>query len=131
MPTTQDTPPNTPPDAPLGLPALARRSLTYAADLKHVLERIRAHAMRPRMEPAEFRSVVAALGYESLDTFADALHLSRRTVASWSHLGMSQDAAQLLLALLDYRTRVEQAIGDVDSYMHVGLGDFFKDYRLP
>ncbi|GGH16306.1 hypothetical protein GCM10007036_16910 [Alsobacter metallidurans] len=106
------------------------RELT-PSDVPLILERIRSHLVMPRMTPEEFRAVVTQLGFSSTRGFAERIGLPHRTVESWDKFGMSRDAAQLLLALLAYKDRVEGAIRDIDSYTNIGLADFFENYDIP
>lgn len=110
----------------------AQRSREFRpSHLRMTLERVRAHLLLPRMEPAEFVATIQALGYETAQTFADDIGLPQATAESWEKFGLSRDSAQLLLALLDYKDRLSTAIRDVDSCLNIGLGDFFQDYKLP
>ncbi|MFI5014133.1 MAG: hypothetical protein ACHQAY_17490 [Hyphomicrobiales bacterium] len=110
----------------------ARRSRELVpSDFRLVMERFRSHLLMPRMSPEEFRSTVDTLGFPSTADFAERIGLPERTVESWAKFGMSRDAAQILLALLNYKARLEAAIADFDSYTNVGLADFFEDHQLP
>jgi hypothetical protein len=114
------------------LAQFARRSRELGpSDLGLVLERFRTHLVMRRMEPAEFRATVRDLGFASLDEFAHRIKLPLRTVDSWAKFGVAHDTAQLLLALLGYRKRLEEAIADFDFHTNIGLADFFEDHQLP
>lgn len=114
------------------LQQFARNSLAFTpSDIPLVLERLHSHTLKPRMSPDEFRSTMSALGFEVAEDFADHIGLPHRTVKSWARFGMARDAAQLLLALLHYRNRVQRAIGDIEGVTHIGLTDFFAEHKLP
>ncbi len=101
------------------------------ADWALVLERLHSHTLKPRMSPEEFSETILALGYTSPDDFADDIGLPRRTVQSWVRFGLVRDAAQLLLAMLEYRRRVGTAIREIDASLRIGLDDFFAEHDLP
>lgn len=101
------------------------------SDISLVLERLHSHTLKPRMSPEEFSETIFALGYNSAEEFADDIGLPHRTVQSWARFGLVRDAAQLLLAMLDYRQRVSSAIREIDQSLKIGLEDFFTEHDLP
>jgi hypothetical protein len=100
------------------------------SDIPLVIERIRTHLVMDRMEGAEFRDTIKALGYFSLNDFSEEIGLPLLTVESWAKFGMARDTAQLLRMMLDYRHRLKSAVKDFDFHTNVGLEDFFADYKL-
>jgi hypothetical protein len=101
------------------------------SDLRLVMERIHNHVVKPRMSAKEMREVVACLGFESIEKFGDHIGLEPRTTASWARYGLSRDAAQLLLALLNYRLRLINAMTDFESMTQIPLDGFFDNQQLP
>jgi DNA-binding transcriptional regulator YiaG len=110
---------------------VSRSPIFRPSDIGLLLERLHTHAIKPRLSPEEFREVVASLGFSSPQEFGQRIGVEERTVESWSRFGMSRDAAQLLLALLNYRERLIRAMEDFEACTQVPIGSFFEDHRLP
>ena len=110
----------------------ARNSLEFRpSDVRLMLERVHSHIVKPRMSAEELRKVVTGLGFASVEAFGDQIGLERRTSESWSRYGLSRDAAQLLLALLNYRTRLVDAMDDFEKTTQIPLDGFFENQQLP
>ncbi len=110
----------------------ARNSLQFRpSDIRLVLERVHSHVVKPRMSPEELLDVVSGLGFETVQSFGDQIGLERRTAESWARYGLSRDAAQLLLALLNYRQRLVDAMDDFEKTTQIPLDGFFEDQHLP
>jgi hypothetical protein len=101
------------------------------SDLMLVLERVRNHIVSPRMPASQLREVVGCLGFKSVEDFGEHIGLEKRTAQSWARYGLSRDAAQLLLALLEYRFRVQSAMTDFENTTQIPLDSFFEDHALP
>ncbi|MBS7695894.1 MULTISPECIES: hypothetical protein [unclassified Chelatococcus] len=99
-------------------------------DIRHVLDRIHAHALEPRMAPAELEAAALALGYSSVYAFGHAVGLPIRTIDAWMRLGVPQESAQLVRALLAMQDRFTRAAEELDQYTHVGLVDYLRDKRV-
>jgi hypothetical protein len=110
---------------------VSRSPIFRPSDIGLLLERLHTHAIKPRLSPEEFLEVVASLGFSSPQEFGRRIGVEDRTVESWSRFGMSRDAAQLLLALLNYRQRLIGAMEDFEGCTQIPLGSFFEDHRLP
>ena len=110
---------------------LKRSPLFQPADLKRLMERVHTHALKPRLSPEEFLEIVTSLGFASPREFGERIGLASSTVDTWSRFGMSRDAAQLLLALLEYRNRLVAAMNDFEKCTQIPIGAFFDDHKLP
>ena len=77
------------------------------------------------------RSFFRLLGFETVEAFGDQIGLERRTSESWARYGLSRDAAQLLLALLNYRRRLLDAMDDFEKTTQIPLDGFFENQQLP
>lgn len=114
------------------LERLVRDSLRFRpSDIRHALERVHSHVVKPRMSPGELRAVVKGLGFDSVEAFGDQIGIERRTSESWARYGLSRDAAQLLLALLNYRRRLLDAMDDFEKTTQIPLDGFFENQQLP
>jgi|LFEF01.1.fsa_nt_gb hypothetical protein len=100
-------------------------------DIGLVIERLITHALKPRMSPDEFRETVLELGFESPEAFGERIGVPKLTIESWLRFGLSSDAAQLLLALVTYRHRLQTAMSDFEACTQVPISSFFEDHRLP
>jgi hypothetical protein len=110
----------------------ARNSLRFRpSDIPLMLERVHSHVVKPRMSAQELREVVRGLGFETVEAFGDQIGLERRTSRSWARYGLSRDAAQLLLALLNYRRRLLDAMDDFEKTTQIPLDGFFENQQLP
>lgn len=109
-----------------------RNSLDFRpSDFRLMLERVHSHIVKPRMSARELLDVVRGLGFDSVEAFGDQIGLERRTSESWARYGLSRDAAQLLLALLSYRSRLVEAMDDFEKTTQIPLDGFFENQKLP
>ncbi|KAB2848510.1 MAG: hypothetical protein F9K44_10640 [Hyphomicrobiaceae bacterium] len=99
--------------------------------MRLVLERVRNHVMSPRMPASKLKEIVACLGFDSVEAFGAHIGLEKRTAESWARYGLSRDAGQLLLALLNYRLRLLSAMTDFEKMTQIPLDMFFEDHLLP
>ena len=107
----------------------ARNSLQFRpSDIRLMLERVHSHVVKPRMSAEELLEVVQGLGFKTVEAFGDQIGLERRTSESY---GLSRDAAQLLLALLNYRQRLLDAMDDFEKTTQIPLDGFFENQQLP
>ncbi|MCU4178810.1 hypothetical protein [Bosea sp. BH3] len=114
------------------LEQFARNSLQFRpSDIRLVLERVHSHVVKPRMSAEELLEVVRGLGFQSVEAFGDQIGLERVTSESWARYGLSRDAAQLLLALLNYRQRLLDAMDDFEKITQIPLDGFFENQQLP
>jgi len=114
------------------LEQFARNSLQFRpSDIRLVLERVHSHVVKPRMSPEELLDVVRGLGFETVEAFGHHIGLEARTAESWARYGLSRDAAQLLLALLNYRQRLLDAMDDFEKTTQIPLDGFFEAQKLP
>lgn len=110
---------------------LNRTPLFRPADLGLFMERIHTHAIKPRLSAEEFGETIASLGFKTPRDFAEAIGIDPRTAETWGRFGMSRDAAQLLLALVNYRNRLVVAMTDFEHCTQIPLESFFEDHQLP
>jgi hypothetical protein len=116
---------------PPDLSRIVDRAFRFSpGDIRHVLDRIHAHAVEPRMSPDELRDAVQALGYASVHEFGRVVGLPMRTIDAWMRLGVPQESAQLVRAMLAMRDRFQQAAEELDQYTNVGLADYLRDRKL-
>lgn len=114
------------------LEQFARNSIHFKpSDVRLVFERLHSHIVKPRMSADELREVITGLGFASVEAFGDHIGLERRTSESWARYGLSRDAAQLLLALLNYRSRLVEAMDDFEKTTQIPLDGFFETQQLP
>jgi hypothetical protein len=114
------------------LQQFARHSLQFRpSDIRLMLERIHSHVVKPRMSADELLEVVRGLGFETIEAFGKQIGLEERTAESWARYGLSRDAAQLLLALLNYRQRLVDAMDDFEKTTQIPLDGFFESQKLP
>lgn len=99
-------------------------------DLRHVLDRIHAHAVEPRMTPEELEAAARVLGYSSVHAFGHGIGLPIRTIDAWMRLGVPQESAQLVRALVAMKDRFTLAAEEFDACTHVGLVDYLKDKQI-
>lgn len=110
----------------------ARNSIQFRpSDVRLMFERLHSHIVKPRMTADELHAVVAGLGFVSVEAFGEHIGLERRTSESWARYGLSRDAAQLLLALLNYRSRLVEAMDDFEKTTQIPLDGFFETQQLP
>jgi len=114
------------------LEQFAHNSLQFRpSDIRLMLERVHSHVVKPRMSAEELLEVVQSLGFATVQAFGDKIGLEPRTSESWARYGLSRDAAQLLLALLNYRQRLLAAMTDFEKTTQIPLDGFFEDQQLP
>lgn len=101
------------------------------SDLRLVLERVKNHVTHPRMPASQLREIVNCLGFETVEDFGRHIGLEPATAESWARYGLSRDAAQLLLALLEYRFRLQSAMDDFEKLTQIPLDQFFDSHALP
>lgn len=110
---------------------LRRSPLFKPSDLRLLMERVHTHTLKPRLSPEEFAEVVASLGFATPEEFGSRIGVAESTVATWVRFGMSRDAAQILLALLEYRNRLVEAMNEFEKCTQIPIGAFFEDQKLP
>jgi hypothetical protein len=116
---------------PPDLSRIVDRAFRFSpGDIRHVFDRIHAHAVEPRMSPEELRESIQALGYASVHEFGRVVGLPMRTIDAWMRLGVPQESAQLVRAMLAMRDRFHQAAEELDQYTNVGLADHLRDKKL-
>mgnify|MGYP000976903526 CR=1 FL=1 len=114
------------------LKQLARHSASFRpSDVRHMVARMRNHAIDPRLPPEKLLAIVRALGFDTVQAFGAKIGLEASIAESWARYGISHDAAQLLQALLDYRTRLNDAMQDFEKNTQIPLDSFFGDHQLP
>lgn len=114
------------------LQQFAHNSLHFRpSDIRLMLERLHSHIVKPRMSADELLEVVRGLGFETVEAFGKQIGLETRTAESWARYGLSRDAAQLLLALLNYRQRLVDAMDDFEKTTQIPLDGFFENQKLP
>lgn len=114
------------------LQQFAHNSLHFRpSDIRHILERFHSHVVKPRMAVDELREVVRGLGFETIEAFGAHIGLETRTAESWARYGLSRDAAQLLLAMLNYRQRLVDAMDEFEKTTQIPLDGFFENQKLP
>ncbi len=101
------------------------------SDLRLVLERIKNHVVSPRMPAAQLTEIVICLGFVSVERFGEHIGLEPTVARSWARYGLSRDAAQLLLALLEYQFRLKSAMTDFEKVTQIPLDSFFDSHSLP
>lgn len=110
----------------------ARNALDFRlSDIRLVLERFRNHLVSPRMSGPELSDVVHRLGFASVEEFGAEIGLEPALVQSWVRYGLSHDAAQLLLALLQYQLRLKTAMTDFEKMTQIPLDVFFDEHAVP
>ena len=102
-----------------------------ASDLNLVLERVKNHLVRPRMPASQLTEIVQCLGFETVERFGEHIGLETATAKSWARYGLTRDAAQLLLALLEYQFRLKTAMTDFEKTTQIPLDSFFDSHALP
>jgi hypothetical protein len=114
------------------LKQFARHSRSFRpSDVRHMLARVENHAISPRLPPEELAAIVNALGFATVQAFGARIGLEPHIAESWARYGISHDAALLLRALLDYRTRLNDAMQDFERSTQIPLDIFFEDHQLP
>jgi hypothetical protein len=101
------------------------------SDLGLVLERVKNHLVRPRMPASQLKEIVQCLGFETVESFGEHIGLEATAAKSWARYGLSRDAAQLLLALLEYQFRLKTAMTDFEKSTQIPLDSFFDSHALP
>jgi hypothetical protein len=110
---------------------LKRTPIFKPSDLSLLFERVHTHTLKPRLSAEEFAEIVASLGFKSAEEFGTRTGVDPKTIETWSRFGMSRDAAQILLALLEYRNRLIAAMDDFEKCTQIPLNSFFEDHKLP
>jgi hypothetical protein len=114
------------------LKQFARHSASFRpSDMRHMYARMRNHAIDPRMPPEKLLAMVQALGFGTVEAFGAKIGLDPGIAQSWARYGVSRDAALLLRALLDYRTRLNDAMDDFERNTQIPLDSFFDEHQLP
>ena len=114
------------------LKQFARHSRGFRpSDVRHRLARMHNHAISPRLPPEKLLEIVQKLGFDSVQAFGAKIGLEQHIAESWARFGISHDAALLLQALLDYRTRLNDAMQDFERNTQIPLDAFFDEHKLP
>lgn len=97
------------------------------SDIRLFAERLRDHALVPRMSPEETRAFVAELGYDSVEAFCSAIGLPAHIARRWDRFGVSSEMKQVFALLADQRKRMADAVDEFESMTHVGIDDFLRE----
>ena len=99
-------------------------------DIKLVAQRLRDHALEPRMSAEDTREFIVGLGYETVDAFCADIGLPAHIAQRWSRFGVSGEMRQVFTLLASQRRKMAQAIDEFESMTHVGIDDFLRDRGL-
>lgn len=100
------------------------------SDVRLVAQRLRDHALEPRLSAGETRALVRELGYDSLSAFCDALGLPAHIAERWDRFGVSGEMKQVFGLLAAHRARLATAIEEFEAATHVGIDDFLRERNL-
>lgn len=115
------------------VPSLIGKVLANAphpGDIRLLAQRFQDHALEPRSTPEETLSLVADLGYDSIEAFCAAAGLPAHLADRWSRFGISGEMRQVILLIATQRRAMIEAVKEFEATTHVGLDDFMRERGL-